>query len=109
MVLTLPCKYPGTYTLPLSLCVGNLVQLLLGAAGMEIPADGEPLAPGQLISLEPHTCCLSFPKVLWQDKVLAMACTFQGVPLTPKCDQVPSDSTNPSCVLQLNTWRYQQL
>ena len=89
--------------------MGNLVQLLLAAAGMEIPADREPLALGQLISLEPHTCCLSFLKVLWQDKVLATACNFQGVPLTPKCDQVPSDSTNPSCVPQLNICRDQQL
>ena len=95
--------------LPLSLCVKNLVQLLLVLQEWRSLLTENPCAPGQLISLEPHTCCLSFPKVLWQDKVLATACTFQGVPLTPKCDQVPSDSTNPSCVPQLNTWRYQQL
>lgn len=62
------------------------------------PLTEDPCAPGQPTPLIPQTCCLSFPKILWQDKVLAMACTSQGVSLTPKCEQLPSDCTNPSCV-----------
>lgn len=62
------------------------------------PLTEDPCAPGQPTPLIPQTCCLSFPKILWQDKVLAMTCTSQGVSLTPKCEQLPSDCTNPSCV-----------
>ena len=108
-MLTLPCKYPGTYTLPLSLCVGNLVQLLLVLQEWRSLLTENPCAPGQLISLKATYLLPQFPQGPVAGQMLATARTFQGVPLTPKCDQVPSDSTNPSCVPQLNICRYQQL
>ena len=51
--------------------MGNLVQLLLVLQEWRSLLTENPCAPGQLISLKPHICCFSFPKVLWQDKVLA--------------------------------------